>query len=61
MLGWRHDADINRLVPPEFSTEQERGSLLRAWLEINAIAQDWIRRYREQRFYLLQSREFIIW
>lgn len=35
--------------------------LLRAWLEISAIALDWIRRYREQCFYFLKSGKFIIW
>jgi hypothetical protein len=34
--------------------------LLRAWLEISAIAQDWIRRYREQSVYL-KSGNLIIW
>ena len=58
ILGFEVDPETNRLNPPEFSTEQARGTLLRAWLEISAIAQDWIRRYREQRVYSLKSGEF---
>jgi len=60
-LGFKVDPETNRLNPPEFSTEQERGTLLRAWLEISATAQDWIRRHRKQRVYFLKSRGFIIW
>lgn len=57
-LGFQLDPETNRLNPPDFSTEQERWFLLRAWLEISAIAQDWIRQNRKQRVNPLKSGEF---